>query len=501
MNFRLIRWRLPLSYAAIALLTALSLGVILILILLSFYQREERSYLQGNAQAISAAVARTLETDLPEHVLRGQLNDLSFLLQVRIRLLDNQGDTLVDTGIPGLQHSATNADPSSRGESSPLEVVVTQEAQVIQEQDGTETIMIESTMPMLYRSLYGFDLAQGDGEQIRRSGETVSQPVTGSQDNQLGVLVLSEGPAFGTEIVTSVALAWALAGVVAVLLAAIVGWLASQRMVRPLSALADVTQQMAAGDLSARARADAPDELGALGGSFNLMAQRIETMVTALRNFIGDAAHGLNTPLTALRTNLEILGEEGNPDRSTQTLERAQTEVVRLEVLSRALLDLSRLESHAADKTYKSVDMTRLLYDLSEVYASQAEQAEIHFDADLPEESVNILADEGQIRQAVGNLLDNALKFTPVGGEVHLSAEIEDQMVKITVTDSGIGIPDEDIPHLFNRFHRGRNTAAFPGSGLGLAIVKAIAENHSGTVYSRNTEKGAKFTMSLPLME
>jgi len=98
------------------------------------------------------------------------------------------------------------------------------------------------------------------------------------------------------------------------------------------------------------------------------------------------------------------------------------------------------------------------------------------------------------------NLLDNALKFTPTGGAVRLTLADEDNTAVIRVSDTGIGIPPEDVPHLFSRFHRGRNTADYPGSGLGLAIVRAIVERHGGQVQAENTADGACFTVRLPMM-
>jgi hypothetical protein len=126
------------------------------------------------------------------------------------------------------------------------------------------------------------------------------------------------------------------------------------------------------------------------------------------------------------------------------------------------------VESHTADEAYKFVDMTRLLDDLSEVYASQAEQAEIDFDVGMPEESVNILADEGQIRQAVGNLLENALKFTPGKGQVYLSARLEDRMLKISVTDTR-----RRYPALIQSLSSRQKHGCLPGKRSGFGDCKS----------------------------
>jgi signal transduction histidine kinase len=119
----------------------------------------------------------------------------------------------------------------------------------------------------------------------------------------------------------------------------------------------------------------------------------------------------------------------------------------------------------------------------------------------VPEPSVPIWGDEAQLCHALGNLLDNGIKFTPQGGMVSVALVREGEWAELSVEDTGIGIPEGDLPHLFGRFHRGRNAAAYPGSGLGLAIVKAIAESHGGQVTAENTVPGARFVLRLPAVD
>jgi signal transduction histidine kinase len=110
---------------------------------------------------------------------------------------------------------------------------------------------------------------------------------------------------------------------------------------------------------------------------------------------------------------------------------------------------------------------------------------------------VTVWGDEARLRRALDNLLDNAIKFTPEGGAVSVRLYQEGKWVEVAVEDTGIGIPEDDLPHLFSRFHRGRNTITYPGNGLGLAIVKAIAEAHKGQVTAENTGQGARFALRL----
>jgi signal transduction histidine kinase len=146
--------------------------------------------------------------------------------------------------------------------------------------------------------------------------------------------------------------------------------------------------------------------------------------------------------------------------------------------------------------THHALRLTQ--YAVRRLYASQAEQAGLAFHLEIEEGLPLVEGDASQLRHALGNLLDNALKFTPPGGTVSVGLRGHAGGVDLWVEDTGIGIPAGDLPHLFGRFHRSSNAAPYSGSGLGLAIVKAIAEAHGGQVSVENTRRGARFSMHLP---
>lgn len=241
------------------------------------------------------------------------------------------------------------------------------------------------------------------------------------------------------------------------------------------------------------------DEFGALAETFNAMASQIETTVATLRQFVADAAHEINTPLTALRTNLELTTGSDIPDAARADLEKALAELARLDALTSNLLTLTRLENPLVVGQRWSVDLTGLLRQMHKRYASRAEQATINLTVETASESVIVQADPAQITRVFDNLLDNALKFTPGSGQITLGLRADAKTARLWVQDSGIGIPTGDIPRLFSRFHRGRNAAAFPGNGLGLSIVKAIVDDHGGHIEVTNSEQGTCFSVSLPL--
>jgi signal transduction histidine kinase len=509
-----IRWRLPLSYAAIALLAALALGAVLLVTLRSYYLRVEWEYLQSNAQAIAFNLGQLLEGDQPAEVLSSRLDSFSFLSGTRVRLLDAGGQLVASSNPPGRYRVALvrtrgalpvprdrmEVEPAARSvivfrPDGPVSATVTTTQGVFlplmpgREQRLPLAGKLPGALPFPGRMVSsGFNIEEEDAY----SSQMVLMPIYGSAEQLLGFVELSQGPGYAREIVQDVAWGWTVASAVAVALAAVAGWFASRRISSPLLALTEVTASMTDGDLSARADVARRDELGTLARSFNHMADQVEEIIVTLRRFVSDAAHEIHTPLTALHTNLELATQD-------EYVKQAQTQVERLEALTAGLLDLSRIESVMDDEAFAEVSMAELLREVSEPYASRAEQAGLAFELSLPDSPVLCRGDGAQLRQALTNLLDNALKFTPEGGSVRVALRQTATLAELWVEDSGIGIPEQDRPHLFQRFHRGRNAAAYPGCGLGLAIVRAIAERHGGQVHAERTAHGTRFRLQIPL--
>jgi signal transduction histidine kinase len=293
-----------------------------------------------------------------------------------------------------------------------------------------------------------------------------------------------------------VARALAVAGLVAVLLATTVGWLISRRLTRPLLELVETTEQMSAGDLSVRTEIARRDELGQLARSFNRMAQQVESTVATLRNFVADAAHEMNTPLTALRTNLELAMRDNSGD---PRLRGALEQATRLESLNDDLLQLSRLQGGIGLENVGPVDLSRQLKLWSERYAAQAEQAGLNYELTAPQRPLAVRGDQDLLARAINNLVDNAIKFTPQGGQIILTLGGDNGWVWLEVSDTGIGIEDSDLDQVFNRFHRGRNAAEYPGSGLGLAISHSIIEAHGGHIELTSQPGQTRVRVDLPM--
>lgn len=525
MNRNSIRWRLPVSYAVIAFLAAISLGSVMLLVLRNYYADQERAYLEGNAFTLKPVIEQIMRSDVQKIPLKDQINALAFLSQAQIRLLDVMGNVLVDSGIPtsrkmvavsGGGPIAGNVMFSTRVESSadqgpvliyrndknlslPAPDLLPLDKQTQSVQPGKTADIILSVNASPYG--YGF-VARAEPPSNRHSSQSVSVMLTGTDGNKLGTLEFSHGPSYGADVISSVVNAWIIASIFAIAIAALAGWFMSQRVTRPVLALENATHQMEQGNLSVRV--DLPNERQqefiSLAKSFNGMAEQVEQTVSTLREFVADAAHELHTPLTALQANLELAREAKNTPERILYLARAKEQSQRLEELVQSLLDLSRIEARASEPEFAPVDILQLVREVGEQFASRTEQADRIFTMQLPDAALLIQGNETQLRQVVINLLENALKFTPANGTIALALEKEENEIKLTVSDSGIGIPSDDLPHLFERFHRGRNASEYPGNGLGLAIVKAIVNLHKGDITAQSEEKrGTTVSLSLPM--
>ncbi|MGD8456442.1 MAG: HAMP domain-containing sensor histidine kinase [Anaerolineales bacterium] len=489
MKMSSIRVRLPASYALIALLTMGVLGGILFFSLQNFYKLQERSYLENSAALMNPGIAKVMEAGESSQTLQGYIHSLSFLIQARIRLIDPEENVVADSGSLQTQSFIyTNLTPYGMGAEVlhegrtdryifNLTLKVADENQVL----GTlgENTVLLSQLPT-ENTLFGFGLGSMESLSPQHTDQVIRMPVYSSTGQPLGTLEVSEGLAFGRTIIENVARAWMIAGLVAVVVAGTTGWIVSRRLVSPLTDLIETTQQMSGGDLSARVKIETRDELNVLGESFNAMAEQVEDTVTTLRRFVADAAHELHTPITTLGVNLELASEEDQDLH--KYLENAQNQTRRMQTLVDNLLDLSRIEAGNMEPT--TFSLGKLVEEIEQKYAEEADSQGIslRLEIDTPKGEDQIYGDLNKVRRAIDNLVDNALKFTDKGGEVRLRLEDYDGVPCLTIRDTGIGIPAEDMANIFQRFHRGRNASSYPGSGLGLAIVKAIFDQHQAEI-------------------
>lgn len=501
-----IRWRLPLSYAAIALLTASVLGGLLLITLDDYYTRQEREYLTTSSLALIRQIENMYRDELSVEQMNTIVEGLSFLAQARIQLLDVDRQVVIDSGPAESDTRISVGFAQWQEEGITLGKAAAARPYVsFGIEPSTESLPEnasegdESHYPLRIRRGPFGQLISESASPTQRSTEELTVPILGASGVTLGYLVLSEGPAFGNEIVNDVAEKGIVAAVFAILSAVAAGVVISRSISRPVLVLSEATTRMAHGDLAVHVSLQRRDEFGLLAGAFNTMSRRIESTINMLRQFVADAAHEINTPLTALRTNLELTISHDVPEQAHTDIQQALAELTRLEMLTRNLLVLARLEDPSSVKTPQAIDVSALARQMAERYASRAEQATIEMKSTIPHDPVIVMGDRERLARVFDNLLDNALKFTPAHGHIHLTVQRVQDGVRLALCDTGIGIPLEDREHLFSRFHRGRNAAAFPGNGLGLVIVKAIVADHGGQIDVESGSAGTCFTITLPM--
>ncbi len=346
----------------------------------------------------------------------------------------------------------------------------------------------------------GRQVAKSPGFPAHAHGAQLSRPIV-VQGERVGTAVVrfTGSGLGGADEALEIALLRAIAGAsgLAALLALLTGLAVARRITRPVTRLIRVTRAMGGGDRAARVGpVAAPGELRELATAFDQMADGLDRQEQLRRDLVADIAHELRTPIAVLQAGHEAL-LDGVAEPTPEQLASLRDEVLRLARMVGDLQTLAAADAAAMQLTLRPGDLASIAATAADSLAGQFEAAGITLHRQLT--PVPVLADAHWLHQVVTNLLTNALKFTPAGGRVTIEAGPADGQARLRVSDTGAGIPAEELPRIFNRFWRGRQASTVSGSGIGLAIAAELAQAHGGQLTAASQPgQGTELTLTLP---
>ncbi len=284
----------------------------------------------------------------------------------------------------------------------------------------------------------------------------------------------------------------------------ILGWLVSRQALSGLNRLRQTVTEIGNGDLGRRvALGHGGQEIEELSFAFNTMLDRIQLLVHELQEVTNGVAHDLRSPLTRIRGMAETaLTSKANPPDFEEMAGVVIEESDRLVGIINTMLDIAQTDTGLATIAREPLDLQEILHEAFDLFSPMAENKSLIFTMSELPTPLPIIGDRGRLQRVVANLLDNAIKYTPEGGTVSISATCENSQVVVAFRDTGIGIGREDLTSVFEKFYRTDQSRSTPGSGLGLALARSVVRTHGGEIGVASTPgEGSTFTIRLPLAE
>lgn len=350
-------------------------------------------------------------------------------------------------------------------------------------------------------------LAEGSLKSVTSEALSAAIPLV-VNDETVGYLVLPEGvetTGSGMELVLLERLnrASLIAALLGSLLALVLAFIFASYLLRPMQSLMQAAGKMSEGDLSQRVDLRGSGEVAALGNTFNQMAESLELAEKRRKEVTADIAHELRNPLAIQRANLEAI-QDGVYDLTPDNLEPVLEQNRLLTRLVGDLRTLAMADAGEIKLQCQPIDLVQMVFKVVNQFQDLATKRNIRIQNDLSPDCPEVEVNSQRVEQVLVNLLENALRHSPEGGVIYLAAACDAKYVRISIRDTGPGIPEEALPHIFERFYRADRSRSRDqgGSGLGLAIARNLIENHHGKLTAENhPDGGAIFNILLPISQ
>ena len=455
--------RLAFAFATVAALTAVLAAALLSIAWSYQFNEYVRTNLQGYANGVSTIVAAYYPVYGYDYRTLGLIPMWGPTYNIGVQIVDTNGNLVYDeASMRKHMAEALAAGGATKPSTKPAVVVLEPKGSVV-----TSPIKVNGKLVGMVRVwAYGT--------------EALESP----QDRQF-----REGSFEGL----------AAAALVAIALASLAGALYSRRLVRPIQAITATAQSLRAGDRDARTGMAGADEIEFLGKTFDEMADSIEADRELERRLTADVAHELRTPLQAIQATVEAM-QDGVLPADEEHLGIVRDETVRLGRLAGGILELTRLERGSLTFRTDRIDIAAPVRAALDAHLAMLETCDVQVSSDIAG-PLYVVGDSDRLQQAIGNLLSNAARYTPAGGAVKVALRSDGGDALIEVTDTGIGIAEEDLAQVFSRFWRADSARdrSSGGLGIGLAVTKEIVERHAGAIGARANEGGGTvFWIRLP---
>lgn len=289
--------------------------------------------------------------------------------------------------------------------------------------------------------------------------------------------------------------------IIIMILSSVIGWFMAKQALLDMEDVTRTAMEISNGAYEKRVQVkDRFEEIRRLGGTFNKMLDRIHNLLKSMREVNDNIAHDLRSPLTRIRgiAEMSLRNERSNEEYKNAAVSTIE-ECDRLIEMVNTMLEITEIESGLSEPQIEKLDIVKLVQDACELFQPVANDRKVSLLTELPEKLI-FSGDRKKLQRVISNLLDNAIKYTPAGGTVSMSAGDKDERIHLIFEDTGMGISEGDLPHIFERFYRCDRSRSRGGIGLGLSLVKVLTEAMNGTIrVTSSVNKGSRFAVTFPL--